>query len=199
MTIILDTDRLILREWKDEDIPAFIAMNQDPRVMEFFPALRTEQESRALVERICQHFRAHGFGAFAVELKATGEFIGFTSLMIPDFEAHFTPCVEIGWRLAHKFWGKGYATEAAKAVLKEGFEKHGLEEIVSFTSMLNKPSMRVMEKIGLKRDLNGDFDHPNIPKDHRLARHVLYRLSMKDYKTLKIAATPNPAKIMTDK
>ena len=176
MTPIIETKRLILREWKDEDIPAFVAMNQDPRVMEFFPALRTEQESRALVERIGQHFRAHGFGAFAVELKATGEFIGFVSLMIPDFEAHFIPCVEIGWRLAHKFWGKGYATEAAKAVLKSGFEKHGLKEIVSFTSILNQPSMRVMEKIGLKRDPNGDFDHPNIPKDHRLAKHVLYRL-----------------------
>ncbi|MCX7122449.1 MAG: GNAT family N-acetyltransferase [Gammaproteobacteria bacterium] len=194
MTSILETERLILREWKDEDIPVFVAMNQDPRVMEFFPALRTEQESRDGVEWHRRHFKEHGFCCYAVEIKETGEFIGFVGLAIPPYETHFSPCVEIGWRLAHQFWGKGYATEAAKAVLESGFEKHGLKEIVSFTTTLNKPSMRVMEKIGLKRELNGDFDHPI---SH--VRHVLYHLSMKDYKTLKIAATPNPAKIMTDK
>ncbi len=181
MSAILETERLILREWKDEDIPVFVAMNQDPRVMEFFPALRTEQESRDSVEGQRRHFKKHGFCFYAVELKKTREFIGFVGLFIPPYQTHFTPCVEIGWRLAHQFWGKGYATEAAKAVLKSGFEKHSLKEIVSFTSLLNQPSMRVMEKIGLKRDLNDDFDHPNIPKDHRLARHVLYRLSVQDY------------------
>ena len=181
MSAILETERLILREWKDEDIPVFVAMNQDPRVMEFFPALRTEQESRDSVEGQRRHFKEHGFCFYAVELKKTREFIGFFGLFSPPYQTHFTPCVEIGWRLARKFWGTGYATEAAKAVLKSGFEKHDLKEIVSFTSTLNQPSMRVMEKIGLKRDLSGDFDHPNIPKDHQLARHVLYRLSAHDY------------------
>lgn len=181
MTSILETERLILREWKDEDIPAFVAMNQDPRVMEFFPALRTEQESRDGVEWHRRHFKEHGFCCYAVELKETGKFIGFVGLSIPPYQTHFTPCVEIGWRLAHQFWEKGYATEAAKAVLKSGFEKHSLKEIVSFTSTFNQPSMRVMEKIGLKRDFDGDFDHPNISKDHRLAKHVLYRLNAPDY------------------
>ena len=181
MSTLLETKRLILREWKDEDIPLFVAMNQDQRVMEFFPALRTPQESKDGVEWHRRHFKEHGFCCYAAELKATGEFIGFVGLSTPPYQTHFTPCVEIGWRLAHAFWGKGYATEAAKAALKSGFEKHNLKEIVSFTSVLNQSSMRVMEKIGLKRDFNGDFDHPNIPKDHRLARHVLYRLSTQDY------------------
>ena len=173
---MFETKCLILREWKDSDIPAFAAMNQDPEVMEFFPSTSDLEGTKALVQRIRQHFKTHGFGAFAVELKATGEFIGFVGLMTPSFEAHFTPCVEIGWRIAKNFWNQGYATEAAKMVLRLAFEKYGLKEVVSFTAAVNKRSMRIMEKIGLQHDPQDDFDHPKLDKAHPLARHVLYRL-----------------------
>ena len=175
MSIILETERLILREWQDADLPAFAAMNQDSKVMEFFPALLTPEESASFVERQRLHFKAHGFCSFAVELKATGEFIGFVGLLIPTFTAHFTPCVEIGWRIASQHWNQGYATEAAKAVLQAAFEKYDLKEVVSFTAEINKPSMRIMEKIGMIHDPLDDFDHPRLAKDHPLSRHVLYR------------------------
>ena len=155
-------------------------MNQDPEVMEFFPSTSDFEGTKALVERICQHFKTHDFGAFAIELKATGEFIGFVGLMTPSFEAHFTPCVEIGWRIAKNFWNQGYATEAAKMVLHLAFERYGLKEVVSFTAAVNKRSMRIMEKVGLQYDLHDDFDHPKLDKTHPLSRHVLYRLTAKE-------------------
>ena len=174
---ILETKRLVLREWEDKDIPPFVAMNQDPEVMKFFPSISSHQETLNLVTRMRKQFNEHGFTGFAVELKTTEEFIGFVGLMIPNFEAHFTPCVEIGWRIAKPYWNQGYATEAARAVLRAAFEKYNLEEIVSFTAAANKPSIRVMEKIGLRRDPKDDFFHPKLPKDHPLAKHVLYRLN----------------------
>ena len=134
---MFETKRLILREWRDSDIPVFAAMNQDPKVMEFFPATLSLDETKGLIERIRQHFKTHGFGLFAVELKATGEFIGVVGLMTPTFEAHFTPCVEIGWRIASAHWKQGYATEAAKMVLQLALEKYGLKEVVSFTAAVN--------------------------------------------------------------
>jgi RimJ/RimL family protein N-acetyltransferase len=171
----LATERLILRAWREEDREAFARMNRDPAVMEFFPALLTPAESDALVDRAEAHIAAHGFGPWAVELKSTGEFIGFIGLSTPRFEAHFTPCVEIGWRLAAAHWGRGLATEGAHAVAAYGLGKLGLNELVSFTSENNIRSRRVMEKIGMTHNAADDFDHPGLPEAHCHRRHVLYR------------------------
>src|ERR1700722_8979536 len=133
----IETDRLILREWLPEDVAPFIALNKDPRVMEWMPKLLTAEESIAFVDKIRARFEKQGFGMFACVIKDTGEFIGFVGLNVPEFEAHFTPCVEIGWRLAYHAWGKGYASEAARAVLQVGFEKYVLKEIVAFTVPAN--------------------------------------------------------------
>ena len=172
----IETDRLILREWLPEDLAPFIALNKDPRVMECMPKLLTEAESTELANKIRTRFEKQGFGLFACVIKDTGEFIGYVGLNMPEFEAHFTPCVEIGWRLAYHAWGKGYASEAARAVLQVGFEKFVLDEIVAFTVPTNIRSRRVMEKIGMVHDLKGDFRHPKLPLDHPLSLHVLYRL-----------------------
>ena len=171
----METERLVLREWQEQDAAPFSAMNADGRVMHHFPSLLTPAESEALIERNAAHFAPHGFGLWAVELKATREFAGFIGLSVPRFEAHFTPCVEIGWRLAAQFWNQGLATEGAREVLRFAFEGLGLEEIVSFTAAGNGASRRVMEKIGMTRDLDGDFDHPTLPEGHVLQQHVLYR------------------------
>lgn len=172
----LRTERLLLRGWREEDAEPFAQMNVDPAVMEHFPSLMTRAQSDAALERIAQHFRQHGFGLWAVEVVDGPSFIGFTGLGVPNFETHFTPCVEVGWRLARAHWGHGFATEAARAALGFGFKDKGLEEIVSFTTTTNTRSMAVMERLGMTRDLAGDFDHPKVPEGHRLRRHVLYRL-----------------------
>jgi RimJ/RimL family protein N-acetyltransferase len=151
-------------------------MNADPRVMEFFPKRLTREESDAMVDRIESHFRAKGFGLYAAELRDDGRFVGYVGLHTPTFEAHFTPCVEIGWRLAFEAWGRGLATEGALAVVRHAFEDLRLDEIVSFTVPANLRSIRVMEKIGMTRDAGGDFEHPNLPEGHPLRRHVLFRL-----------------------
>jgi ribosomal-protein-alanine N-acetyltransferase len=169
----LQTERLLLRRWRDADREAFARMNADARVMEHFPAVLTRAESDAMVDRIEAHFAEHGFGLWAAELRATGEFIGYIGLAMPRFEAHFTPCVEIGWRLAAEFWGQGLATEGARAALRVGFDDLGLNEIVSFTVPANLRSIRVMEKLAMRCD--GEFEHPLLPEGHRLRRHVLYR------------------------
>ena len=163
--------------WRPEDRVHFAAMNRDERVMRYFPALLSVAESDALVQRIEAHFAQHQFGPWAAEMKATGEFAGFIGLSVPRFEAHFTPCVEIGWRLAARFWNQGLATEGARAVLRFGFVTLGLEEIVSFTTTDNLASRRVMEKIGMRRDPADDFDHPGLGEGHPLRRHVLYRIA----------------------
>lgn len=175
MSTELRTERLLLRPWRTGDRDAYARMNADPRVMECFPAVLTREESDASADRAEAHFAQHGFGLWAVELPGEAEFIGFIGLWHTSFDAHFTPCVEIGWRLAAGFWGRGYATEGALASLKFGFENLGLEAIVSITSPLNLRSRRVMEKIGMTRDEAGDFDHPRVPDGHPLKRHVLYR------------------------
>lgn len=172
----LQTKRLILREWQDSDIPAFAAMGQDPRVMEFFPRLIGEEESRDYVTSFRQHFAENGFGLFAVELKENHQFIGFVGLARVPFETHFTPAIEIGWRLASQHFNKGYATEAAREVLRFAFEELQLNEIVSFTTLTNKPSQKVMAKIGMTHDAKDDFFHPKLPHDHPLSQHVLYRI-----------------------
>jgi len=175
MAIEIRTQRLLLRQWSSADLDPFADMNADPRVMEYFPSLLSREESDAAVGRIRAHFERHGFGLWAAEIPDVAPFIGFVGLAVPRFEAHFTPCVEIGWRVAADQWNRGYATEAACAVLKYGFEIIGLSEIVSFTVPINLPSRRVMEKIGMTHNSADDFDHPLIPEGHPLRRHVLYR------------------------
>jgi RimJ/RimL family protein N-acetyltransferase len=150
-------------------------MNADPRVMEFYRQRLSREESDAYVDRIEAHFEREGFGLFAAELCESEEFIGYVGLRVPKFEASFMPCVEIGWRLAAAQWGKGLATEGAQAALQWGFESLGLPEIVSFAVPANVRSIRVMQKIGMKREDGGDFDHPDLPPGHPLRRHVLYR------------------------
>ncbi len=174
--IKLETNRLILRQWLDSDIPIFAGMNRDPKVMEFFSACLSEEETEEMVTRIRVHFQKYGYGLFAVELKSSGEFIGFVGLSIPQFDAPFMPAVEIGWRISSQHFGKGYATEAAKKILEFAFDELELEEVVSFTVPRNKASQRVMEKIGMSRDLSGDFFHPKLEKNHPLSLHVLYRI-----------------------
>lgn len=169
------TDRLLLRPWRDADLPAFAAIGADPEVMEFFSGMLDRAGSDRLAARIRGHFERQGFGLWAVEVPGVADFIGFVGLWIPDFETPFTPCVEVGWRLAREHWGRGYATEAARASLDFGFGTLGLPEIVSYTVPENARSRRVMERIGMERAVGEDFDHPSLPEGHPLRRHVLYR------------------------
>jgi ribosomal-protein-alanine N-acetyltransferase len=177
------TPRLRLRRWMPEDRAPFAALNADPRVMEHFPKCLDRTESDAMVDRIEAHFARHGFGPWAVEVKDGAPFIGYIGLAVPRFDAHFMPAVEIGWRLAFHAWGKGYATEGARAVLTFARDELRLSEIVSYTAPSNRRSIRVMENIGLQRNERDDFDHPLVPEGHPLRRHVLYR-----------TAPPSPAR-----
>ena len=172
---VIVTDRLLLRKWRVSDREPFARMNADPRVMEFYPACLSREESDATADRIASHFERYGFGLFAAELRENGAFAGYIGLSVPTFETHFTPCVEIGWRLAAEYWGAGLATEGAVAALEYGFETLKLDEILSFTVPANMRSRRVMDKIGMRYDATGDFDHPKLPEGHPLRRHVLYR------------------------
>lgn len=172
---MIESERLILRRWRDEDLEPFAALNADPVAMRFMPGVMTIEETRELIGRIAEHHRAHGFGIWALEAPGVAPFVGFVGLQRVGFEAPFTPAVEIGWRLAPAFWGRGYATEAAKAALRYGFEELNLDQIVSFTVAANKPSWSVMERIGMVHDPAEDFDHPRLPVGHALRRHVLYR------------------------
>jgi RimJ/RimL family protein N-acetyltransferase len=173
---VLTTERLVMRAWRKEDRVPFAALNADPVVMEFMAQPLTRAESDAFADRIAAHFREHGFGLWALEVPGVAPFVGFTGLAVPRFEAEFTPCVEVGWRIAHEHWGRGYAPEAAREALRHGFEVARLDEIVSFTTVHNERSMRVMEKIGMSRDPAEDFDHPSLPEGHPQRRHVLYRI-----------------------
>jgi RimJ/RimL family protein N-acetyltransferase len=171
------TLRLLLRLWRDDDLQPFAALNADPRVMEFFPKCLDRAESDARATQIRNHFAERGFGLWAVEIPGVAPFIGFVGLSVPSFEAHFTPCVEIGWRLAREYWRSGYATEAARAALEFGFQQLGLREIVSFTVPANQRSRNVMERIGMTHSPGDDFDHPLLPPGNPLSRHVLYRVA----------------------
>jgi RimJ/RimL family protein N-acetyltransferase len=175
--IIIETKRLILRTWKTKDAQPFFQINQDPKVIEFLRGPLTRDQVKDFISAQNAQQKKHGYSLFATELKATGELIGFIGLNYTDWPAPFTPAVEIGWRLGSQFWGQGYATEGAKAVMDFAFNKIGLEKIVSFTVPANKRSIKIMEKTGMKRDLNGDFFHPKLPKNHPLAHHILYRKS----------------------
>lgn len=171
------TPRLRLRRLRSGDIDAFSAMNADERVMEFFPHPWSFEESKVAFERAENEFTERGFGIYAVDLQNTLEFAGVVGLSVPSFKAHFTPCVEILWRLIPRYWRNGFASEAADAVLNMAFQTLELQEVVAFAAIYNVRSFRVMEKIGLQRDSAGDFDHPEVV-DPRLKQHALYRASV---------------------
>ncbi|NWA26658.1 GNAT family N-acetyltransferase [Pseudomonas gingeri] len=173
----LESARLRLRQWRDEDLPEFARMCADPQVMRYLPTVLDRLQSAALIGRIRGHFAEYGFGLWALERKDTGAFIGLTGLMQVNFDAAFTPAVEIGWRLAREHWGLGYASEAAWTALRCGFERLSLDEVVAFTNESNTASQKVMQAIGMHYDPQSDFDHPKLAEDHPLHRHVLYRIS----------------------
>jgi RimJ/RimL family protein N-acetyltransferase len=172
----LRTPRLVLRAWRDDDLTPFAALNADPRVMEHFPNVLTREESDALVGRLRAGMKRDGFGFWAVEVPGVADFVGFVGLSVPSFDAPFMPSVEIGWRIAREHWGKGIATEGARAALDAAFGELALPEVVSFTVTANARSRRVMERLGMRHDPRDDFDHPSLPEGHPLRRHVLYRV-----------------------
>ena len=172
---VLETERLVLRRWRPADCDVMAAINTDPAVMAFLGPPLTRAQSDAGIDRIEQSFDERGFGLWAVDLKGPSRCIGFLGLSVPRFDTHFTPCVEIGWRLDRACWGLGYAPEGARAVLAFAFDELGLDEVVSFTTSGNDKSRRVMDKIGLTHDPADDFDHPNLPEGNPLRPHVLYR------------------------
>lgn len=178
--ITMKTDRLLLRQWKPQDVSVFADMNEDPEVMKYFPGLLSRDQSEGWAENCRRGLEQQGWGLWAVEELESCEFIGFVGLHAPTIDLPFNPCVEIGWRLKRSVWGKGYATEAARACLRTGFEHIGLQEIVSFTSVVNTPSFAVMERLGMKRDPDS-FEHPSVPPGHILREHCVYRLSRLDW------------------
>ncbi len=180
-TLTLKTNRLTLRPWRDSDIAPFAAMCADPDVMRYFPATMSAEECQQYGAAANNLFATHGYSRWAVE-TAEAPFIGFVGLRPTDFESHFTPCVEIGWRLAKTHWGKGYATEGARAVLTFGFKSLALEEIVSFTPLINTPSIAVMKRLGMTYDPQDDFDIPSLSDHPRLQRCALYRMKKRDYR-----------------
>ena len=175
MSVLFETERIHLRRWEDDDRAPFARMNGDPMIMEYMPRPLTEADSNRLVDRFIQHYDKHGYGLYVLERKEDGAFMGFTGLQKVPFKAAFTPATEIAWRLDYAFWGKGYASEAAKAVLAHGFDAQGLDEIVAFTVHDNVRSIGVMENVGMSRVKGGAFDYPGMAKDHPLGSFVLYK------------------------
>jgi [ribosomal protein S5]-alanine N-acetyltransferase len=171
----IETERLWIRQWVPTDLAPFSELNADPVAMEYFPATLTGEQSRDQMNTLQNHIEQKGYGFFALEKKDTGQFIGFTGLWHPSFSAFFTPCTEIGWRLLQQHWHQGFASEAAMACLQFGFTQLGLSEIVSFTSIHNHRSERVMQKIGMQK--TGFFNHPKLSPGHYLEKHVLYQIS----------------------
>ncbi|BCE02274.1 GNAT family N-acetyltransferase [Marinicellulosiphila megalodicopiae] len=172
----LKTKRLLLRQWKQSDLKTFASINADPDVMEFYPDIQSEQQSNEMAKYFQNLIEINGWGFWAVERLSDQQFIGFVGLHEPIFDLPVTPCVEIGWRLAKNAWGKGFATEAAKACLEFAFNELNLQNVYSFTSVGNKASISVMQKIGMT-NMNANFDHPIIPKGHKLSEHVIYKLN----------------------
>ncbi len=181
MTIIIETERLYLRTWQVLYAKPYFDINQDPKVIEFLLGSMSMEAVNQFMHDKNQQQEKRGFTLWATELKATSEFIGFIGLNYTDWEAHFTPAVEVGWRLGSQYWGKGYATEGAKAALAFGFNTVGLDEVVSFSVPMNQRSLRVMEKIGLQHDPADNFRHPKLALEHPLSQHVLYRLKKENY------------------
>lgn len=186
----LGTARLLLRRWRPSDGAAFAAINADPQVREYFPEQLTRELSDAQIAVFEEHFDQHGFGMWALELRASGELIGLAGMDLATYDAHFTPAIELGWRLARAAWGHGYATEAARACLRFGFEVLELNEIVAVSATANRRSRAVMERIGMTREAGEDFDHPEVAAGHPLRRHVLYRLTVADYRRALAACAP---------
>lgn len=178
---IIRTKRLVLRPWKKEDLEHFAKLTADPRVMEYFPAPLTREESDQLAQRISKMIEEQGWGFWAVSVPGVADFIGFIGIAQVHFTAHFTPAVEIGWRLAYDFWGQGYALEGALASLQFAFNTLQLDEIVSFTTVTNMRSRKVMEKLGMHRNPEEDFDHPKLAEGHPLRRHDLYRITRNEW------------------
>ncbi|HUB76860.1 MAG TPA: GNAT family N-acetyltransferase [Solirubrobacteraceae bacterium] len=178
---VLATARLRLRRWRDGDLEAFAALNADPQVMAQFPAPLSRAESAFVLAQIEAGFERHGFGIWCVETRPEGAFVGIVGLTSVPFDERFTPAVEIGWRLLPAAWGHGYATEAASAALDYGFGEAGLEAVVSFASKTNARSIAVMERLGMRRVADGDFDHPLMERGHPLAPHVLYRVGAEEW------------------
>lgn len=174
--IQLETERLILRDWRGHDIEPFCNLNADARVMKYFPSIPTADETRAMIKRFEKSADDDGFSFQPVIEKKSGNLIGMVGLSVVAAPLHFAPAIEIGWRLSVKHWGRGYATEAALEFIRYGFETLNLKEIISFTPVTNQPSRAVMERIGMEREGDGDFDHPKLPTEHELCRHVLYRI-----------------------
>lgn len=181
MTFALRGERVLLRDWRDEDLPAWAAMNADPEVRRYFPGVLTAEQADGEAERIRAHGAREGFTFWALEIPGVADFAGFVGLLRTSIEAHFTPCVEIGWRLATPCWGKGYASEAAQLALDYGFDTLGLDEIVAMTTLTNLPSQAVMQRLGMRRRVEDDFHHPRLAEDHPLRRHLLYRLQRADW------------------
>ena len=175
----IETERLILRHWKDTDLDPFISMNADTTVMRFYQDTLSAEETRAFFNSIKQELSEYGYGLYAVEEKKSGHFIGYIGFHWAGFDMDFCPCIEIGWRLDKPYWNKGYATEGAAACLKYGFESLSFNEVVSFTSIENIASQRVMQKIGMRFERY--FEHPNIAEGHPLRPHVLYKIKKDEY------------------
>jgi len=175
MSTYFETDRIIFRDWQESDREHFARMNSDPVIMEYMPHPLNEKQSDKLVEHFQTHFDKHGFGLYALERKEDGAFMGFTGLQNVPFKAAFTPATEIAWRLDYEYWGQGYASEAAQAVLAHGFDALGLAEIVAFCVHDNTRSIGVMKKIGLNQVEDGEFRYPGLSNDHPLGSFVLYR------------------------
>ena len=181
---MLRTDRLTLRTWTDDDVASMLALSTDPDVMRYFPAPMTPDQAAVFVAQQCERLAAGQPGNFAVEHRETGAFLGFTGLSVPRHPLPFQPCVEVGWRLVREAWGHGYATEAARACLDHAFDTLALDEVVSFTAVVNVPSRRVMERLGMHHDPAEDFDHPAVPAGHEVERHVLYRITATEWRAL---------------
>ena len=188
-------DRVLLRRWKPEDRGPFAALNANPVVMEHFPATLTPAQSDDLVDRVEGLFERNGYGLWALEVPGVTPFAGFVGLLEQTFPAHFTPAVEIGWRLSPDWWHHGFATEAARLAVAFGFGSLALSEIVSMTSTTNLPSQAVMRRIGMHRDPADDFDHPSVPPGSPIRRHVLYRLSLDEWHARVAGSTPADGRI----
>lgn len=186
----LETPRLYLRTWRETDLPEFAALNADAQVMRYFPARLDREQSDILAGHICRHFARHGFGPWVVERRWQSGLIGVVGLLRVGFEASFAPAIEISWRMARAHWRRGYALEAAGAALDYAFERLQQEEIVAFTVPDNMPSRRLMERLGMQLDQDGEFDHPNLPDGHPLQRHLLYRLPHERWQALRCLDRP---------
>ena len=181
----LETNRLKLRQWRESDFQPFAIMNADPDVMKYYPNPLSTSESDAMANKIKRLISERSWGFWAVETISKGEFIGFVGLHIPTYELPVAPCVEVGWRLDKKYWGRGYATEAANEALRFAFQNLELNKVYSFASVSNKKSWKVMERLGMVNTGN-NFEHPVIPEGHVLREHVLYSITRDQWKEITI-------------